>query len=370
MDTQRVRDTFFDLVRIPSPSRHEREVAQWCRRELESLGFSVRFDDSAEQTGSDTGNLIAELPGTVPGSVVLSAHMDCVEPCQGIEPIVVDGVIRSAGDTILSADDKAGVAAILEGVRSVVEAEVARPDIVVLFTTCEELSLLGSGALREGELPVGAPCFVFDADGAAGTIVRGAPCHYTLSATFTGKAAHAGVEPEAGISAVAMACDAVTSMALGRLDEATTANIGSIEGGRQVNIVPDTCTLTGECRSLYVDRAEAQRESMSEALQAAARRAGGMVDIDWRIDYGAVLYADDDPLVRMVEEAARSCGIEPCLRTSGGGADANVLAARGVRAVTLGIGMTSFHTPDEHISVADLENSARLAESLIKRAAL
>lgn len=366
MNPTRLLDLFCDIVRIESPSRHEAAMAARCADELRSLGFFVRFDDSAAQTESDTGNLIAHLPGTAPGHIVLSAHMDTVRPCAGIEPVVKDGVVRSAGDTILSADDKAGVAAILEGVRSVVEEGVARPDVTVLFTTCEELHLLGSGALAEDELPAGAPCYVLDADGAPGTVVTGAPCHWGLEASFAGRASHAGVVPEEGISAICMAAAAIEAMPLGRIDEATTGNIGVISGGRETNVVPDSCTLAGECRSLYTDRVEAQKAAMTAALEQAAARFGGSVDVTWTKSYDAVLYDEDDPVVQAAARAARAAGLEPRFRHDGGGADANILAARGVRAVTLGVGMTAFHSPDEHISVADLEGTARLVESLVK----
>ena len=366
MNPTRLLDLFCEIVRIESPSRREAAMAARCADELRGLGFSVRFDDSAAQTGADTGNLVAHLPGTAPGHVVLSAHMDTVQPCAGIEPVVEDGVVRSAGDTILSADDKAGIAAILEGVRSVVEGGAPRPDVTVLLTTCEEQHLLGSGALAPDALPAGAPCYVLDADGAPGSGIAGAPCHWTLEAAFVGRASHAGVVPEAGVSAIQMAAAAIEAMPLGRLDEATTANIGVIAGGRETNVVPEACTLRGECRSLYPDRAEAQKAAMTVALEQAAARFGGSVDIDWTFSYGAVLSDEDDALVQTAARAARAAGLEPCFRHDGGGSDANVLAARGVRAVTLGVGMAAFHSPEEHISVADLEGTARLVEALVR----
>lgn len=365
MQANRLLDLFCELVRIESPSFNEAAMAERCAEELRGLGFSVRFDDSAERVGSDTGNLVAHLAGTRPGQVVLSAHMDTVGPCAGIEPVVVDGVVRSAGETILSADDKAGVAAILEGVRSVLEAGFPRPDVTVLLTTCEEQHLLGSSALAVDELPAGAPCYVLDADGAPGTVITGAPCHWTLDAAFSGRAAHAGVCPEEGVSAISMAAAAVAAMPLGRIDEATTANIGFIEGGSATNVVPDACTLSGECRSLYDERAEAQKAAMTEALEAAAARFGGTVDVGWTKSYGAILLDEEDELVQGIVRAARAAGLEPRFQRSGGGSDANVLAACGVRPVTLGVGMAAFHSADEHIAVADLEGTARLVEALI-----
>ena len=349
MQESRLLDLFCELVRIESPSFHEAPMAARCADELRRLGFEVSFDDSAERVGSDTGNLVAHLPGTRTGHMVFSAHMDTVQPCAGIEPVVVDGVVRSAGDTILSADDKAGVAAIFEGVRSAVESGSPRP--------------------ADGLLPAGAPCYVLDADGAPGTIITGAPCHWSLNATFSGRAAHAGVCPEEGVSAIAMAAAAVSSMPLGRLDEATTANVGFIEGGGATNVVPDTCALAGECRSLYAERAEAQKEAMTEALEAAAARFGGAVSIEWTKSYDAVLFDEEDELVQAIVRASRAAGLEPRFHRSGGGSDANVLAARGVRPVTLGVGMAAFHSVDEHIAVDDLEGAARLVEALIAEGA-
>ena len=374
MDSQRLLALFDELARIDSLSRHESAMAARCRVELEGLGFEVREDGSAEKTGSDTGNLIALRRGETDGCVVFAAHMDCVAPCSGVEPVVADGVIRSAGDTVLGADDKGGVAAILEGVRCRIEEGAAMPTVFVLLTTCEELSLLGAKYLDEDALylggePTDAPCFVLDADGAPGTIVIGAPYHYTFTATFNGRAAHAGVAPENGVSAIAMAADAISRMRLGRLDKRTTANIGLIKGGREVNIVSDSCWVSGECRSLYGDRVEAVKAQLTESMEHAAAAAGGTVDIDWVVDYPGILYDEDDSLVKMVEDAASAVGLPVSHHISGGGADANLLSLRGVRPITLSIGMTNFHTPEEHIAVADLENSARLVEALIVQVA-
>lgn len=365
MDIARLMNTFFELIRIDSPSRHEAEVAAYCKDKLEALGFSVRVDDTGNSTGSDTGNLIAYLPGTETGHIALSAHMDCVMPCCGVEPAVVDGVVRSAGDTVLGADDKAGIAAVFEALETVLEDDRPRPNITVLLTVCEELSLLGSGALDEDLFDGTVPCFVFDADGAPGSIVLGAPFHYTLKAHFIGRAAHAGVEPEAGVSAIQMAAAAIAAMPLGRIDECTTANIGMIEGGREVNIVADSCVVDGECRSLYQERVDAQRAAMSAAIERAVEQAGGSVDIDWRLDYPGVLFDENDPIIAKLFSAAREAGLEPKTTVSGGGADANLLGTKGARAVTLGIGMTNFHTADEHISVADIEGTTRFIEAII-----
>ena len=394
MNSKRLLNTFFELVKIDSPSRSEAQVAAYCENVLKKLGFSVTFDQSEKATGSDTGNIIAFLPGntspyapdhasadtpghtpsaaaghapeSTPGHIILSAHMDCVDPCKGVQPVLDQGIVHSAGDTILGADDKAGIAAIFEAIQSLIEEGAPRPSISVLLTTCEELSLLGSGALSEQSLPEGAPCFVFDAGGAPGTIIVGAPFHYTLEAIFTGKAAHAGAEPEAGISAIQAAAKAIADMQLGRLDETTTANIGIVKGGHEVNVIPDRCMIKGECRSLASDRVEACKAQMTKACEEAAEQVGASVQLSWTLDYPGVLYDKDDALVLALIAAAQDAELKPQIAISGGGADANILAAKGVSAITLGIGMTSYHSLEEHISLEDLEGTARFAKSIIR----
>lgn len=401
MNPDRVLESFLEMVAIESPSWHEAPMAAYCAERLAEMGFAVSFDVSAAETGSDTGNLIARLPGTVPGHIAFSAHMDTVKPCAGIQAVIeqrhicddvtcrMAEVVCSVGDTILSADDKAGIAAIFEGVRATVESDAPRPDITVLLTTCEEQSLLGSSALAPGalawpaDLPAASrgtaaepllaaaggedavPLFVLDADGAPGTIIMGAPYHWTLRARIKGRAAHAGVEPEAGVSAIQIAAAAVAAMPLGRIDECTTANVGRIEGGVAVNIVPAACELEGECRSLYEGRVLAQRDAMTAALQQAAAQLGGTAEVAWELDYPAVVHEPDDAIVAHLEAAARAAGLTPRHAISGGGADANVLAAKGADAITLGIGMTNFHSVDEYIEVADLRSMARYVEAII-----
>jgi tripeptide aminopeptidase len=252
---ERLLATFLDLVRFASPPGFEKVTAEYCEQALAEAGCRVWYDDSAQTTGSDTGNLIAELPGTAPGVLALSAHLDVVEPCHGIVPVVTDGVVHSVGATILGADDRAGLAAIIETVRRLAESAVPHPTVRVIFTVQEEIGLHGAKQLRPDDVACDL-CLVLDAEGTPGGIVVGAPTHYTFAAEFTGRAAHAGVCPEQGISAIRMAASAIESMELGRLDARTTANVGSIKGGRATNVITARCDLTGECRSLDRDRVE------------------------------------------------------------------------------------------------------------------
>ncbi len=369
VDTNRLFSLFERLVSIESPSWREGSAARFCAHELEDLGFEVTFDASAKKTGSDTGNLIAHRAGTADGALMLSAHMDTVKPCEGITVMRIEDergeVFCSGGDTILSADDKAGIAAIFEGIRSALEAGVALPDIYVLLTTCEEQSLLGASSMSAEDLPSGIDCFVLDADGAPGSVICQAPSHHTMSVRITGRSAHAGVEPEAGVSAIQIAARAIDRMELGRLDAATTANVGTIEGGVATNIVAETCSFMAECRSLIPQRAEEVKDQMTRAVEEACAAFGGSVCVRWVQDYPEIRYVPDDPLIQRVACAIEACGLPFKAVQTGGGADANCLAAAGLHAVTLGIGMTNFHSTDEYIRVKDLVDDARLVKALI-----
>jgi tripeptide aminopeptidase len=359
MSDERLLETFLDLVRIDSPPGSEARCAAYCAAALESIGCVVRFDESSKVTGSDTGNLVAELTGTVPGTLLLSAHLDCVEPCRGVEPIITDGIITSAGDTVLGADDKVGLAAAIESMRRLVESGEPRPTLRAVFTVQEELGLVGAKALDHEDAQSDL-CLVLDAAGAPGGVVVAAPTHYTFAAEFRGRAAHAGVQPEDGISAIRMAADAIANMELGRLDEGTTANVGSIRGGSATNVIPARCEITGECRSLDRDRVESLKESMDRALQEAARRANGSVDVIWKLEYEGFAVSENDASVALVFEACREVGIEPRIYRTGGGSDANVLSAKGVTTLALACGMTGVHGTMEQLSIDDLESLTRL----------
>jgi tripeptide aminopeptidase len=365
----RVLSTFLDAVRIDSPSGEEALFGAWCADRLRELGCSVRFDDTAQASGADCGNLIAELPGSGAGTVVvLCAHLDTVQPGRGIVPVVADGIVRSAGETILGADDKAGVAVILETLRRVHESGMPTGPVRVLLTTGEEMGLQGAKAISPADC-TGDICLVLDAHGSVGGIVGAAPTQYTFSATFTGTPSHAGVEPEKGRSAIGMAARAIESMPLGRLDALTTANVGEIRGGSATNVVAASCTMRGECRSLDSERAEAVRAELDAAMRAAAADMGGTVDVDWKLEYAGFRFPDGDPLVRLVEEACRDIGVTPEVFETGGGSDANVLTAKGLPSIVLACGMTDVHGTGESIAVADLESLTDLLTAVLSKAA-
>lgn len=328
----------------------------------------MRFDDSRERTGADVGNLIAHLPATTPGRPVLafSAHMDCVQPCEGVVPVVTDGVVRSAGETVLGGDDKIGLAAIIEAIRRIGESGMPHGDIRILLTVAEEQGLVGAKALSPSDAEADL-CLVLDAAGPVGGIVTAAPTHYTCSATFIGRPAHAGVEPEKGASAIQMAASAIELMELGRLDAQTTANIGVIDGGTATNVVAASCTLTGECRSLDAERIEDVRSAMDAALHAGAAAHGGSVTVAWNLEYRGFSMPEDAPQVATVRAACADVGVPTVLFATGGGSDGNVLAALGTPTLVMSTGMSQVHTTDEEVEVEQLE---RLADLLVAVARL
>ncbi len=365
---ERLLQTFLDLVRIDSPSGSEAGCAAYCERVLTEAGCAVRYDDSAGATGSDTGNLIAELPGTAPGTLVLSAHLDCVEPCRGVVPRIENGLVFSEGETVLGGDDKAGLAVAIECVRRLAEGESPHPSVRCVFTVQEELGLVGAKQLRAQDAS-GDLCLVLDAAGSPGGIVIAAPTHYTFVAQFEGRAAHAGVEPEAGISAVKMSSEAITRLPIGRLDAETTANVGTVKGGTATNVIAARVEITGECRSLDRARVEALKSEMDRTMREVAEEQGGSVGITWNLEYEGFRLADDDEVVKLVAESCVEVGLEPSTFSTGGGSDANAIAAMGVPVVALSCGMDGVHSTTEQLAIADLERLAALCVAVALRLA-
>lgn len=366
IDPDRLLATFLDLVRVDSPSGSEGACASRCAEALAEAGCEVVFDDSARVTGSDVGNLIATLPGTAPGVLVLSAHMDCVDPGLGVEPVIEDGYVRSAGPTILGADDKAGLAAAIECVRALAQSSVAHPAVKCVFTVQEEVGLKGAKALDPSSV-TGDACLVLDADGAPGGIVVAAPTHYTFVADYHGVAAHAGVSPEEGRSAIVMAAEAITRLPVGRVDELSTANVGTIEGGSATNVIAARARVTGECRSIDRARVEELRAQMEHTLTSAAHARGGSCEVRWNLEYEGFSLSEDAPIVALVRGACEDVGLVARTFVTGGGSDANVIAAHGVPTVALSCGMEGVHGTDERIEVSALESLARLCVAVAVR---
>jgi tripeptide aminopeptidase len=361
-------DLFLDLAAMPSPPGEERAVADRIAAELRGLDLDVDEDGAGAEIGSSAGNLYAHLEPTAEGTpLFLCAHMDTVPPTGPIEPIVEDGVIRNAGGTILGADNKSAVVAMVEATRRVVERRVQHAGLELLFTPKEEVGLRGAQAFDCSRL-VARVGYVYDQAGPIGEVVLGAPHSMIMKITFTGQSAHAGMAPEEGRSAIAAAARAIADMRLGRLDDETSANVGTIHGGVARNIVPDTCMLDAEARSHDEAKLADVVQEMLDACSFAASLTG--CDVQAQVDRGfhGYRFSKSDEAVRFAEAALRRAGREPTYALSGGGADANVFNMRGLACVNLANGMTDIHTPQEHIAVADLEAMVDVTLALLEEA--
>jgi tripeptide aminopeptidase len=358
-----VLDLFLELAAVPSPSGSEGEVAKRVRAYLDDLGVGVEEDEA--------GNLLARLEPTEQnggGSIFLCAHMDTVPPTGPIEPVVGDdGLVRNAAGTILGADNKATVAVLLEAARLLLSEGRPHAGVELLFTVREETGLEGAKAFDHTLLRSGMG-FVYDCSGPVGGVVRSAPYGRTIDVVFKGRAAHAGLAPEEGRSAIVAAARAIADMRLGRIDEETTANVGRIEGGTARNVVPERCTLVAEARSRDERKLVELVQEMLDALTYAAGVAECEVETSISETYAGYRFKPDDPVFALATGALERAGIDPRPIDVGGGADANVFNARGVPCVNLANGMMRVHTPEEHIAAADLETMLGVTLELVEAA--
>lgn len=368
INTKRMVDQFVEMAKIASPSQKEAKYAAYLKQELQELGFEVYIDNAGNCIGGDTGNIIATLRGDKEAEpIMFCCHMDTVLPCENINPIVEGDIIKSDGTTILSGDDKGGIAAILEAIRIVKEQNIAHGTIQAVFTICEESGMHGAKNLDLSKI-IAKQAFILDCGGAIGKVINQGPAKDAVKATIYGKTAHAGLCPEKGISAIQIAAQAIADMKLLRIDADTTANIGSIHGGGATNIVPDKVEVIAEARSLSNEKLDAQSAHMKECFQKAAAKLGGRAEVDIQRSYPAYSLDSEAVAVKMAAKAFASMGIKMELVSTGGGSDCNIFNGKGITALDLAIGMTDVHSTDEYIKISDMEKSAQVVVELIKHA--
>lgn len=359
INQERLRKIFLELVSFNSPHGLERDVNLYCAELLRDAGFVCQHDAA--------GNLIAQKAGSITDAprIFYSAHTDTVQPTVGLVVREVDGVFRTSGDTILGADDKAAVAEILEAMLVLEEQQVPHGDLQVIFSVGEEVGLVGAQALAPAVI-AGGIGFVFDASGATGTIITGAPTHDLMTAKIRGKAAHAGFAPEKGVSALRIAARAIDRMRLGRIDPETTANVGIIQGGTANNIVAEDAVVHLEARSRNVATLDEQVRHMRECLEEAAAHYGGEMEIDYVREYLGYQWHEDDVPLLIAAEAWRRTGGEPGFRQTGGGSDGNVFNARGVPCVVLTCGYADAHSVNEHVALSEMVAAANWAVEIAR----
>ena len=358
---------FTELAAIASPPGEERAVADRVGACLEELGLAVEEDDAGPRIGSTAGNLLARLPATAPNGgvpIFLCAHLDTVPPTGPLEPVVDQGVVRNAGGTILGADNKAAVAAMLAGAARILAEKREHAGVELLFTPKEEVGLQGAKAFDASRLEAETG-FVYDQGAPVGGVVLGAPYARQVEVVIKGRAAHGGMAPEEGRSAIAAAARAIADLRLGRLDDETTANVGLIQGGTARNIVPDRCSFSIDVRSHAEEKLSDLVREMLETITFAVALEQCEAETTVLESYRGYRFDRGDLPVTLACEALRRSGVEPRLGFTGGGADANVFNERGKACVNLANGMMDIHTPHEHIAVADLERMVEVTLALV-----
>ncbi len=362
---------FKTLLSIESPSLKEGKLAHYIADLFYALGYSPYFDRSAEATGSEVGNLIIKIPGTLEVPPLLfCAHLDTVGPCENIEIIEEGDLIRSNGKTILGADDKAGIAILIEIAKILKEDSFPHPPLEFVFTTTEEIGLLGAKNLDFKHLKASMG-FILDAENPE-EIILAAPSSYQFLIKIYGKAAHAGIEPEKGINAIKLLAQIVVNLPTGRIDYETTMNLGKINGGQYVNIVPDLAFLEGEMRSHKEEKLENLKREIEEVVKQIIsdypQKLGNLPSyhLNFKRVFKAFSIPKEDPTVQLVTRASENLGIKPSFKIKEGGSDANVFNERGIKSLILGTGMQRVHTTEECIKKSDLIKACKLVLEIIK----
>ncbi|MGE4353582.1 MAG: M20/M25/M40 family metallo-hydrolase [Oscillospiraceae bacterium] len=362
----RIVEEFKKLVSIDSPSLGERQMGDYLKRELIELGFSVSEDNAGSAIGGNCGNIYGFLAGDSTQSPILfCSHMDTVAPAIGKRAVLMEGgIIRSGGDTVLGADDAAGIAAILEALRTVIESGLEHRAIEVLFTVCEEVYCSGSKQLDFSRLRA-KEAYVLDVSGSAGTAANQAPTILSFTVSIQGKAAHAGFAPEKGVHAIKAAADAIVKLPNGRVDSDTTLNFGVISGGLATNIIPDLCTVVGEVRSFSHEKALEVAQQVKAQFERSAGDLGAKIDFETTIACKAYQTPEDHPVVQRFETACRKLNIAPSLIQTFGGSDNNTFAQHGITGLALASAMFHNHSCDEYTTVDDLVRVSELAAAIM-----
>ncbi|SMG22818.1 M20/M25/M40 family metallo-hydrolase [Dethiosulfovibrio salsuginis] len=368
IDNQRLIKNFIELAQIMAPSGKERPVAEALIPELKKLGLQVTVDETTEKTGSDHGNIIATLPPSegMENWKAFMAHMDTVPLPHPTRPIVKGDSVFSDGTTVLGADDRAGIAIIMEALRTVVEKDLPHPGLEIIFTVSEENGIWGSKALDTSSLK-SSMAFVLDSSTAPGAIIATAPFATALTWNVIGVAAHAGVAPEKGVNAIQAASRGISSMKIGRIDEETTANVGAIRGGHATNVVCDRVEIKAEARSLNEGKLKDQLNHMRSTMKKAVADYGASLEEKIDDKYPGFSLSKESPVVLEASRALGEIGLTPKVTSTGGGSDANVLNYKGLPAVNLGIGYQRAHSTEEHISIESIETMARATLNMMTK---
>jgi tripeptide aminopeptidase len=374
INLERLASVFTALCEIDSPSKQEGRVAAYLKSVFVEMGAEVSEDDSAKQTGSDCGNLFVRFPdeGLDREPVFFNCHMDTVLPATGVKVKREGEVFTSAGDTVLGSDDKAGIAVLIEVMRSLQEKNIPYGPVEYIFTTCEEVGLMGVKALDPSSIKAKIG-YALDSSGINRVIV-GAPAANRITATIKGVAAHAGLSPEKGISAIHLAAKAIARLKLGRLDPESTANIGLITGGTATNIIPESVLVHGEVRSHTVSKLEEYTQKMKDVFQDEIDNwtdpeniVTDKPSLDFRVaqEYPVMQLDKESAVIKRAKEAATTLDAELDYVVAGGGSDANIFNSLGIQCAIISTGMDKVHSTQETIKLSDMASTADLVMAIL-----
>lgn len=367
INQNRLVDEFIELVKIDSLTKQERKMADALLAKLSEMGLNPYEDDAGVKVGGNAGNVVCHVKGTENKPVLLlMAHMDTVVPGLSKKPIIDGDIIRSDGTTILGGDDLAGIAVILECVRILKEQGIPFGDLYLAFTIAEEGGLFGARNLDLTKIPADF-AFILDNDGPIGSAAIKAPFYNRFKATFIGRAAHAGLQPEDGLSAIVLASKAIANMPhFGRIDLESTSNIGIISGGLARNIVCDSCTVEGEVRSITEEKIKLYTDEILESLKKTVEGLGGKINIDLERMYPGYNINETDEIIKLLNEASKISGIPLTLHATGGGSDTNIINGAGIPAIDISVGMEKAHSTEERICISNMVKACEFLIAIIK----
>ncbi len=365
---RKVEDIFIEMIKIDSESGSEKRFVDYLKDEFGKLGLECIKDiASIEKTGSDAPNLIVKLKGqkTDKTCIGFSAHVDTVVPGKDIKPILDGDVIKSSGNTILGSDDKSGIAAILHAAMRIKEENIPSRDAMFIFTTSEEVGLLGAKHLDTSLIEGLENMIVLDSGGPFGEIITSAPSQNSIKMKVKGKAAHAGLEPEKGLNAIFAVSKGIANTKIGRIDDETTSNIGTIRGGKATNIVPDLVEFEGEVRSRDDNKLKKVTEEMISSIQKEVKECGCEFEYEVIPEYKAYNIPNDHELVKEIINVGKKMGVDIKTGSTGGGSDTNIHCENGINAVNMSTGMMNVHTTSEHIHIEDLKKTSEFIFNIL-----
>ena len=372
MKKDRMIKNFIEMIKIHSPSKNEKLYTDYLVEQLKELNLEIYLDHGYKNYGGTAPTIFAKLKGNVLGKgLTLAAHTDVVEPSANVNPIIDGDYIKTDGTTTLGGDEKAGIAAILETLKSIKENDIQHQDIFVLLTPCEEIGMLGAKNidwnLVPEEMKPTKNVLVIDNAGSAGLIAHTAPTKYDVEFIFKGKKAHAGIEPENGINAIQLASIAISNMKMGRIDELTTSNIGYIYSDYPTNVVAEECVVKAEVRGHSEERVLEIIRSYEEECITACKNYSGSYKVEYSCDYPTLKPKDDLKFANEFKEIYEALGIESELKVIGGGSDSNILAENGYNSIIIGVGMYNVHTVDEVLDTRDLYHTTNAILTYIEK---